>query len=160
MATLKTVRLESSDGRCFAVDRDAAFLSTFVKNFVGDLGSGSEPILLPNVRGSILAKVVEYCVHHKHDARLNKEVADLIQDDGVVEAWDRGFMDVDDSTMLQILYAADYLGVEPLVDLGCLFIARIIRHMPVGEIRQRFGVVDDFTGAQREQIRHETERLK
>ncbi|KAJ2348247.1 hypothetical protein GGF43_004599, partial [Coemansia sp. RSA 2618] len=153
------IRLESSDGRRFAVDQDTAYMSTFVKNIVEDLGADSEPITLPNVNGTILARVLEYCTHHKDDVRLNKDVDDLLQDDNLVEAWDRQFMDIDDPTMLQILYAADYLGIEALVDLVCLFIARIIRDMPVGEIQQRYGVVDDFTDAQRQQIKLEATRL-
>ncbi|KAJ2135007.1 suppressor of kinetochore protein mutant, partial [Coemansia sp. RSA 1935] len=124
------IRLESSDGRLFAVDQESAYMSSLLKNIDQDLGTDINPILLHNVTGTILARVIEYCVHHRDDVRLDKDVEDLLQDDNQVEAWDRQFMNVDDSTMLQILYAADYLGVEPLVDLGCMFIACIIRDMP------------------------------
>ncbi|KAJ1855707.1 hypothetical protein GGH12_000998 [Coemansia sp. RSA 1822] len=151
------IRLESSDGRLFAVDQDSAYMSSLLKNIDQDLGTDINPILLPNVTGTILARVIEYCMHHRDDVRLDKDVEDLLQDDNQVEAWDRQFMNVDDSTMLQILYAADYLGVEPLVDLGCMFIARIIRDMSVDEIRLRYGVVDDFTDAQRQQIQLEVD---
>ncbi|KAJ2500369.1 hypothetical protein GGH96_002785 [Coemansia sp. RSA 1972] len=154
------IRLESSDGRLFAVDQDSAYMSSLLKNIDQDLGTDINPILLPNVTGTILARVIEYCMHHRDDVWPDKDIEDLLQDDTQVETWDRQFMNVDDSTMLQILYAADYLGIEPLVDLGCMFIAHIIRDMPVDEIRLRYGVVEDFTDAQRQQIQLEIHHSK
>ncbi|KAJ1727031.1 suppressor of kinetochore protein mutant, partial [Coemansia biformis] len=149
---LSIIRLQASDGRLFAMDRSAAEMSTLVQAFVSDLGAGSAPIPLPNVPGATLAKIVEYCTHHKDDVRLRKDVADLLRDDSMVEAWDRRFMDEDDATVLRILCAADYMGVEALVELCCLTIARAIRDPPVEAIRSRFGVKDNLSGAQCTQI--------
>ncbi|KAJ2175290.1 suppressor of kinetochore protein mutant, partial [Coemansia sp. RSA 551] len=86
------IRLESSDGRLFAVDQESAYMSSLLKNIDQDLGTDINPILLHNVTGTILARVIEYCVHHRDDVRLDKDVEDLLQDDNQVEAWDRQFM--------------------------------------------------------------------
>ncbi|KAJ2492175.1 hypothetical protein IWW37_001623 [Coemansia sp. RSA 2050] len=154
------IRLKSSDGRLFAVDEKTGFMSTLIKDIVTDLGATTEPIPLPNVSGDILVEIVRYCRYHKDDARLSNSVPDILQDDSLIEAWDRKFMNMDDSKMLKVISAADYLNIEPLVDLGCLAIAKIIRVLSVEEIRKRYNVVDDFTPEQREQIQKELERMK
>ncbi|KAJ2710607.1 hypothetical protein H4R19_003665 [Coemansia spiralis] len=149
---LPIIRLQASDGRLFAIDRKAAEMSTLVYNAIDDVGPSSEPIPVFNVAGDTLAMVVEYCVHHKDDVRLRKDVADLLQDDALLEPWDRRFLDMDDDTLLRVLCAADYLGIDALVELCCLGIARIIRDPPVDAIRSRFGIVNDFPAAQLAQI--------
>ncbi|KAJ2003040.1 hypothetical protein H4R26_003287 [Coemansia thaxteri] len=153
------IRLRSSDGRLFAVDQKTGFMSTLVKDIVSDLGVTTEPIPLPNVSGEIMADIIKYCRYHKDDARLTSTVPDLLQDDSLIEAWDRRFMDMTDEKMLKLIAAADYLNIEPLVDLGCLVVSNIIRSLSVEEIRERYNVVDDFTDAQREQIKKELERM-
>ncbi|KAJ2557009.1 hypothetical protein EV175_001617 [Coemansia sp. RSA 1933] len=154
------ITLESNDGQQFLVDQAAAYMSDLVRNTVEDVGQTDEPIILPNVRGAVLAKVVEYCIHHKDDARILSSTPDLIQSDRAIDAWDRRFMDIDDALMLEILSTADYLSIEPLVDLGCTVIAKIIRSMSVDEIRQRYGVDDDFTEDQRRQVQRELSQLQ
>ncbi|KAJ2033853.1 hypothetical protein H4S03_005372 [Coemansia sp. S3946] len=154
------IRLQSSDGRLVAVEEKTGFMSTLIKDIVTDLGVTSEPIPLPNVTGEILVEIVRYCRYHKDDARLSSSVPDILQDDSLIEAWDRKFMLMNDSKMLRVISAADYLNIEPLVDLGCLAIAKIIRTLSVKEIRERYNVVDDFTPEQREQIKKELERMK
>ncbi|KAJ1663522.1 hypothetical protein IW140_004951 [Coemansia sp. RSA 1813] len=154
------IRLESNDGQQFLVDKASAYISDLVRNTVEDVGQTDEPIILPNVRGMVLAKIIEYCTHHKDDARILSSTPDLVQSDSVVDAWDRRFMDVDDTLMLEILSAADYLSIEPLVELGCTVIAKIIRSLSVDDIRQRYGIEDDFTDEQRIQIQKELAQLQ
>ncbi|KAJ2081666.1 suppressor of kinetochore protein mutant [Coemansia sp. RSA 988] len=145
------IQLQSSDGRLFTADKQIISMITFIKNLIEDLGNTNEPLVLPNVVGYILDLVMKYCNYHKDDVRLG-EVEDLFQDEYIVCAWDRTFMQMEDSTMLQVLNAADYLGIETLVELCCLSIAKIIRELSVDEIRLRYGIVDDFTDAQRKHV--------
>ncbi|KAJ2748216.1 hypothetical protein H4S06_005028 [Coemansia sp. BCRC 34490] len=155
------IRIESGDGRQFLVYTAAAFMSDLVRNTVEDVGMVDEAIVLPNVRGDVLAKVVEYCMYHKDDARIvSSSVPDIVQDDRVVDAWDNRFMAVDDALMLEILVAADYMSIEPLVELGCTVIAKIIRFMEPEDIRQRYGIEDDFTDEQRSHIEREMAQLR
>ncbi|PIA16718.1 E3 ubiquitin ligase SCF complex, Skp subunit [Coemansia reversa NRRL 1564] len=143
------IKLQSSDGRLFVVDMKTISLSTFIKNLIEDLGNNNELLQLPNVKGEILDLVIRYCDYHKDDVQLSEGEVDLFQDKFIVSPWDRKFMQMEDSTMLQLLNAADYLGIEPLVELCCLSIAKIIRDLSADEICLRYGIVDDFTDAQR-----------
>ncbi|KAJ2768313.1 suppressor of kinetochore protein mutant [Coemansia nantahalensis] len=149
---MNAIQLQASDGQLFAIDREAAALSSLVHNLACDVGIDSTPIPMPNVAGATLAKVVEYCTHHRDDVRLCKDVADLLQDDGLVEPWDRRFLAVDDDTLLRMLHAADYMGVDALVELCCVAIARLIRDLPADAIRSRFDITDDFSALERAQI--------
>ncbi|KAJ2160480.1 suppressor of kinetochore protein mutant [Coemansia sp. RSA 552] len=138
------IRLQASDGRLFIVDCAAAFMSTFIRNLVDDMGAYDKLIPVPDVTGPVLARVIEYCVFHKDDAGIaDGQVPALLPDNNPMEAWDRRYMATDDQTILDVLYAADYLGIESLVDLACLAIARTIRHMPLDTIRSRYHVADD-----------------
>ena len=65
------VRLESSDGRVFAVDREVAEKSALVKNLLEDVGESDVAIPMQNVTGAILAKVLEYCEHHRGENNDN-----------------------------------------------------------------------------------------
>merc|ERR1712157_690506 len=57
-----TVKLTSSDGQCFDVEKEVAFESDMIKNMLEDCEDASCP--LPNVTSKILTKVIEYCKYH------------------------------------------------------------------------------------------------
>jgi S-phase kinase-associated protein 1 len=62
----KKVRLRSSDGEIFEVKKEVALKS---KTIAAWLDEEKDPasddfIPLPSVKSSVLAKVIEYCVHH------------------------------------------------------------------------------------------------
>ena len=62
------VKLTSSEGTEFTVERDICEKSVLIKNMLEDIGESDMAIPLPNVTAPILAKVVEYCTHHRADA--------------------------------------------------------------------------------------------
>lgn len=63
---MANVVLLSSDGEAFEITTPVAFMSQTVRCLVEDTDNLHVP--LPNVRGCILARVVEYCKHHTDDA--------------------------------------------------------------------------------------------
>jgi S-phase kinase-associated protein 1 len=42
----------------------------------------------------------------------------------VVEAWDAAYIDVDQELMFEIILAANYLDVKPLLDLACAKVSK------------------------------------
>ena len=67
-ATNKQVKLTSNDGVEFEVDIKVAECSKTLKTMLDDLGVEENEdvnIPLPNVNGETLAKVIEWCNHHK-----------------------------------------------------------------------------------------------
>ncbi|KAJ2086303.1 E3 ubiquitin ligase complex SCF subunit scon-3 [Coemansia sp. S142-1] len=66
-------------------------------------------------------------------------------------------MKVDQELLFEILLAANYMDIKPLLELGCKTVANMIRNKTAQEIRTMFNIVDDFSPEEREQIKKENE---
>ena len=149
-AATATITLISSDGVHFAVPEAAANLSETIQHMIED-GCTDGGIPLPNVTGSILAKVLEYCNKHAADAESNKEELDK---------FDKAFVDevkADQATLFDLILAANYLNVKGMLDLTCQTVADMIKGKSVEEIRQTFNIKNDFTPEEEAEIRKENQ---
>ncbi|KAJ3209664.1 hypothetical protein HDU83_009722 [Entophlyctis luteolus] len=165
------VRLTSSDLVEFVVDRPVAERSLLLRNMLEDVGDADDsPIPLPNVSAFILKKVIEYCDHHRNDplptADDEKDAAfdapgsvgrrRAAADD--IDEWDAAFIKVENNELLfDIILAANYLDIKPLLDLGCKAVANMLKGKKAEEIREMFNIENDFTPEEEEQIRRENE---
>jgi S-phase kinase-associated protein 1 len=161
MAESKTgriVKLESSDKKEFSVPVEVAQMSLTIKNMLEDLGDASEsPIPLPNVNGKILEKVIEYCkYHYEHPTPQSEEKKDEKRTDDIIP-WDRDFCQVDQATLFELILAANFLDIKPLLDLTCKTVANMIKGKTPEEIRKTFNIKNDFTPEEEEQVRKENE---
>ena len=73
-----TIALQSSDGEKFEVPKEIARKSVTIKTMLEDLGlddddSNCEAVPLPNVVGSVLKKVIEWCEKHKDEPTPTQE---------------------------------------------------------------------------------------
>ena len=90
--------------------------------------------------------------------------------------YDREFFNVDQETLFDLILAANYLDMEPLVDLGGKTVANMIKGKSAEEIRrvsllltiiihvesilfQTFNISNDFTPAEEEQILKERKKI-
>lgn len=152
---MSTVTLISSDGQEFVVDKKLAEMSVTIKELLSDLSEGAEEsVPLPTVEGKVLAKVVEYSTQHL-DA---KEVNDYRKEE--IPEWDQDFMNVDRDLLFAIIEAANYLNLQSLMNLGCQTVANMIKGKKTEEIRQMFGIENDFTPEEEEAVRQETAWLE
>ncbi|KAJ1958069.1 hypothetical protein GGI12_004835 [Dipsacomyces acuminosporus] len=152
------VKLQSSDGKEFEVEKSVAIQSTLIKNLLEDLEDSDDPIPLPNVTGKVLEKVIEFCEHHKDDPPpLKDDYDDVPKRSDDIEPWDERYIKVDQELLFELLLASNYMDIKPLLDLGCKTVANMIRGKSAEEIRKAFNIVDDFTDEEREQIRKENE---
>lgn len=164
-----SIILESSDGQRFPVDKNAAYKSCLLKTMLEDLGDdSSQTIPLPNVGGATLQKVIDYCEHHKNDEPISKEEEELeakqkqnfnfLYDKKIeiADEWDATFIKMSKDELFAVLMAANYLDIKPLLDLGCKSVASVIKGKSVEEVRDYFGIVNDFTPEEEERIRIET----
>lgn len=83
-----------------------------------DVGESDNPIPLPNVSSNVLKKVLEWCEHHKKDPEPLP--ADLDADDSrrrttEISDWDQKFIQVDQEMLFEIILAANYLDIKPLL---------------------------------------------
>jgi S-phase kinase-associated protein 1 len=105
---------------------------------ISDVGESDQPIPLPNVSSSVLKKaspllarvlsllylykcvpqVLEYCEHHRGerlpttDAESQDETRKRTTD---ISEWDQKFIAVDQEMLFEIILAANYLDIKPLL---------------------------------------------
>lgn len=157
-ATTDKLKLLSSDGLEKEVARDVAERSILIKNMLEDCGPIDQAIPIPNVNGSVLAKVIEWCEHHKNDpAPTADDETDSRKKSTDIEEWDQKFMQVDQEMLFEIILAANYLDIKPLLDVGCKTVANMIKGKSPEEIRKTFNIQNDFTPEEEDQIRRENE---
>lgn len=143
-----SVTLLTSDAQRFSVPVDAARLSTMLRGLMEDVDVGGEVIPLPSVSGRTLAKVLEWCRFH-----APREPSPTAADDPV--AFDEAWADVDQDELFHLIIAANYLDITPMLDLLCTKVAGMITGKTPEEIRKTFGIENDFTPAEEEDVRRE-----
>ena len=143
------VTLVSTDGQTYRVAQEPMFLSLTIRNLLEDAGS-EEDIPLPNVNGATLAKVIEFCAQH-HDVSTKS----VDERDHVSKRWTNELMHMDQTLLFDMILAANYLNIKPLLDLSCKTVANMIKGRTPEEIRHIFGIKNDFTPEEEEEIRRE-----
>ena len=158
---MPNIKLQSSDGETFEVDVAIAKASITIKTMLDDLGMNEdddEVVPLPNVSSSILKKVIQWATYHKDDPPLSDDEEDIKErrtDD--IPQWDADFLKVDQGTLFEIILAANYLDIQPLLEVSCKTVANMIKGKTPEEIRRMFNIVNDLTPEEEEQIRRENE---
>jgi S-phase kinase-associated protein 1 len=137
-----------------------------------------QEIPLPNVKSTVLSKVIEFCSHHHNNPmREIEKVRSELVDNGlgplwfslflrvqplksadmhdVVSDWDANFIDVEQDLLFELILAANYMDIKSLLDLACAKVASMIKGKTPQEIRETFNIVNDFTPEEESQIREE-----
>jgi len=148
------VKLRSNDDREFEVDRALAEMSVTVKNMLDDIPTPDAAIPLPNVSGKHLEKVIEYCDYHLKNPTPPEEKKEDRRPEDICK-WDQEFCKVDQATLFELILAANYLDIKPLLDLTCKTVANMIKGKTPEEIRKTFNIKNDFTPEEEEQVRKE-----
>lgn len=125
-------------------------------------GASVDSIDIPinNIPYGILEAVLRWCTHyyetHKDeiDTATNKKYtkegdwSDNIMEDYqsnisevILDVWERDFLDVNAETLKEIILAANYLDIKPLLDATCKVIAEIFRGKSPNEILDAFGLL-------------------
>ncbi|POY72525.1 hypothetical protein BMF94_4351 [Rhodotorula taiwanensis] len=160
------VKLSTSEGEEFEVENDVAVRSVLIKNMLEGkspsvlrhVGESDQAIPLPNVSANVLKKVLEWCEHHKKDPEpLAEDQDDTRRKTTEISDWDAKFIQVDQEMLFEIILAANYLDIKPLLDVGCKTVANMIKGKQPEEIRKLFNIVNDFTPEEEAQIKKENE---
>jgi len=123
---------------------------------IDDIGDSEAPIPLPNVTGAILNKVLEYCKYHFEHPSPPVDEKDEKRTDNI-EPWDQEFCKVEQGTLFDLILAANYLDIKPLLDVTCKTVANMIKGKTPEEIRKTFNIKNDFTPEEEEAVRKENE---
>ncbi|XP_074331875.1 SKP1-like protein 9 [Apium graveolens] len=114
---MECIRLESSDGHVFKIERRAVSRSRMIMKKLQLRGQdynvdNNSPIVLDKIDGVTLKKVIEFCDRHYVPNSKETDVNSL-------NAFDAEFVNVDETTFFNLLQAAYYLKIKSLMDLVC-----------------------------------------
>ena len=152
----KNVILVSQEGEQFTINTNIATMSELVKNMLDDDDTEIQEIPLPNVKANALRKVIEFCEHNHGDplAQIEKPLKSSDMKENVSE-WYAKFINLEQEVIFELILAANYMDIKPLLDLSCAKIACMIKGKTPEEIRQTFNIVNDFTPEEESQVREE-----
>jgi S-phase kinase-associated protein 1 len=139
----KTIRLVSQESDSYEVSLIAAKISELLKNCM-DADPQAQEIQLSNIKSSILARIVDYLQHHISEPMFEIEkplISNNMKD--IVQEWYANFVLVDQDVLFDLVLAASFLDIPPLLDLTCATIASTIKGKTSLEIRRQFQI-DNF----------------
>jgi S-phase kinase-associated protein 1 len=149
------LKLVSQELEKISVPKKVATMSELVKTMAeGD--KDEKEIPLPNVKSAVLNKVVSYMKYHVDNPA--KEIEKPLKSanmNEVVSQWDADFVDVDQELLFELILAANYMDIKPLLDLTCAKVASMIKGKTPEQIRKTFNITNDFTPEEEEAVRAE-----
>lgn len=118
-------------------------MSNLVVNTLGDMEDDDEcdeDVLVPNVRSVILEKVIEFCKHYKHveEMAVIKTPLQTSNIEDIVQDWYVKFCKVDDQILFELVNAANFMDIKPLLELSCLAVAVSLKGKCEPEINRLF----------------------
>ena len=147
------VILISSDGEKIETSAKAAMRSTLIKDSIQDCRDDIIEFTANNVKGNILKKIVEYLEHYKDTEP--KEIERPLPSQNFkecVDEFDFNFTEIDLDMLFEIILASNYLDIKPLQELASAKVASILKGKTTEEIRRTFGITNEFTPEEEQQI--------
>jgi S-phase kinase-associated protein 1 len=157
MDNSKIITLVSSDGDKYQISEKAARRSQLIKGIIDDYPDDPE-VPLHNVKSHILQKIIAYLEYYKDSEP--KEIEKPLPSNNFnecVEAWDFQFIDLELDLIFEIILAANYMDIKPLMELASSKVASIIKGKSPEDIRKTFNIQNDFTQEEEAQIREENQ---
>ena len=141
----KMITLNSTDNVKCQIDSKAAERSVLLKGLIQDYEDSEIP--MPDIRGDILKKVIEYLDHYK--GTDPKEIQRPLPSNNladVTDEWDINFLNsIDLDATFDLINAANYMDIKPLLDLSCAKVASLMKGKSAEEIRTMFSIECDLS---------------
>ena len=109
---------------------------------------------MPEVRKVVLDIIIEYLKHAKTNEppKIEKPLISTNMRDATTEFYANLVDNIAEEEVLnELLFAANYLDIKPLLDLACAKIGTKIKNMTIPEMRKLFNIENDFTPEEEKQ---------
>lgn len=127
--TLPNVKLQSADGEVFEVSMYIAKCSSTIRSMMNDDDSDEdtvEVVFVPYVNASTLRIVLEWANHHKDDDTLENARPTV-----AICEWDRDLLRVEKNVLMELVLAANNLGIKRPLDITCITVEDLIKESAV-----------------------------
>lgn len=104
--------------------------------------------------------MLDYCIKHTEavsKAGVEDESMLPNEERTALEKWDKEYAVVDQQRLFELILAANYLNIKPLLDLTCQTVANMIKGKTPEDIRSTFNIENDFTPEEEEEVRRENQ---
>ena len=154
----KTIKVKSSDGKVIELSTKAASKSKLLSGVIQDYPEDSE-FPLNKINGATLEKVKEYLVHYQDSEprQIEKPLPKDFKD--CVDEWDYKFIGDDNTQILAIIFAANFMDIKPLLELAAAKVATLIRGTTTESIRKDFEI-KDFSKEEEKQMENDKSILE
>jgi S-phase kinase-associated protein 1 len=116
-------------------------------------------IPLPNVSADVLGKVIEYCRYYQEDEmRPIQTPLNSNKLEELVQEWYADFVKVDKNLLFDLVAAANFMDIKPLLDLTCLAVSILIKGKSAAELRQMFNISNEFSAEEKAQMARDNNR--
>ena len=121
----------SKEGEMYEVPVGVAKMSNLVATTIDDDADDDDEVReipLPNVKDAVLAKVIEFCTHYKEEPMNTIQTplkSSKIED--LVQAWYAEYVKVEQDLLFELVTAANFMDIKPLLDLTCLAVSVLIK---------------------------------
>ncbi|XP_015164118.1 SKP1-like protein 1B [Solanum tuberosum] len=142
MSLEKLITFKTSDGEEFKLTEVVALRSEVIKNMVQNVDCTSNVLSLSNVDGKTMKKVVQYWKKYSKEGVTKDQL----------KSFDQDFLKMSQSELVGVLLAANFFYDKQLKEVVIQEFADRIKGKPIEEIREVFGIVNDYTPEEEEEI--------
>jgi len=155
------IELVSGDDHKFEVQSKYLMMSGLLKNMLEEIEDDGEEeedastVPVPNVNENALQKVIEFCKHHYKNKM--KAIEKPLRKDfkECVSEWDFEFIRINEEFLIELIMAANYLDLKDMLELGCAKVASMLKGKTAQQIREMFGIENDFSEEEESKIKEE-----
>jgi S-phase kinase-associated protein 1 len=129
--------------------------SGYITEMLEDMeGETSPKCVVPQVKGNILQKVIDFCQYHEQ----HKDV-DVNNEDKFLEVtkWNQEFVRIEQAELFELILAANFMNIKNLLELCCQSVANMIKGKSPEQIRSTFGITNDFTEQEEAEVKRENQ---
>ena len=152
----QNIKLITKEKKEIEISKKAAELSDLLKNSINDYPNEvSFPI--DELEEKIAEKIKEYLTHFNGAAPPEIEKP-LTQNEmkNVTDVWSANFIDkLSMEELVNLTVAANFMGINCLLDLCCAKIASMCKDKSEDEIFKNFGINEPFTEEEKRKIKEE-----
>lgn len=155
------ITIKLNDDSTFSISKKAAELSELLKGAMNDYPNDTQ-IPIKEVEKKTIELVIEYLNHYegKVPPEIEKPLSKGELKDILCKNTDDTFpFDFIDKLNLEsvanLCVAANFMGINPLLDLCCAKIAYLCKDKEEDEILKTFGITETFTEEEKQKIREE-----
>ena len=137
------VTLVSSENTKYKIPVNILYISNMISNMLDyDLSNDDDDnIPLLNVNDRCLTKIIEFMKYY-HNNKMNDIEKPLKSSDlkQIIQEWYADFIDVEQDFLFELINAANYMDIQPLLNLSCAKVASSIKNKTPEEIRKIFNI--------------------